>query len=207
MVVNRTAGCRTLAAGIDKSHNLYLILERFLIHDLFSDVTWFSNLSLSPWSKRTQFYSLVRLEFMLEICVICLVFLLNSPAFIAKKICLSLGYPTFIIVSDFFCVQTGWWLDSRVRGAHFCDRERCRSWSPSSSAQTGSDTLQIILGGQPNACAIQYAQRHVICSPVLLWFKRWSASRNYSSAKADTSSNSTCSATCTRVATAIYFSE
>jgi hypothetical protein len=55
-VVNRTAGCRTLAAGIDKSHNLYLILERFLIHDLFSDVTWFSNLSLSPWSKRTVLF-------------------------------------------------------------------------------------------------------------------------------------------------------
>jgi hypothetical protein len=55
-------------------------------------------------------------------------------------------------------------MDSRVQGTQFCDREGSRSWSSSSSTQTGSHTNQIILGWEPNACAIQYTQQHVICT-------------------------------------------
>lgn len=53
-------------------------------------------------------------------------------------------------------------MDPRVQGTQFCDREGSRSRSPSSSTQTGSHANQIVLDWEPNACAIQHTQQHVI---------------------------------------------
>jgi hypothetical protein len=53
-------------------------------------------------------------------------------------------------------------MDPRVQGTQFCDREGSRSRSPSSSTQTGPHANQIVLDWEPNACAIQHTQQHVI---------------------------------------------
>jgi hypothetical protein len=84
--------------------------------------------------------------------------------FLATKICSCLEYPSTFHNFWLLYVSIGWWLESRVWGTHLCDCEGCRPWSSSSSAQTGSHTHQIILGWEPNACAIQCTQWHVTCT-------------------------------------------